>query len=806
MAPTFRYRYVDVGTVFTGDSRRRDVQSGQDSPSTLYRNELACDVGGTCWDANQPLAILDPRGAARKQFPSASAAVLHKAAQIRDKFTAEDVVWLVTNNQPEFDALSSLYLARYLIADPQAVAATLSYKLDSECCPDTTERRSFNWLEPDVSGFPAHYRWPLLLASYASRLEMRLAIPCPRARDLRSVLYAALKRGRDYLSETGGATDFFDEVRRCVEERQLNPAFDSVLEGSLQFAPELAMLDRESEAYERDLKHARKALVFLPEAEAPTPDFFEHPKKRAGTRELGGHGLRLADSFRIASDGIYLRNPECALFKEWARLDIENSVLGRGFEFAAIARSHQPTHAASNASQYEFSIDPQTANGRHLYTVWSRLQADEVEALRAKREQASIAAGALPAQNHAEAAHSVQTLISDAWIGGHNSSTTVESPRRGTLMGPPGVRSDLRDDPVAEAVRTELEAPIYAPTSPGAGPQIAIHDLAASPDWSDEQTRHSDLNAPLKIPPPEPTHYRFAGIALRSDVPLAESGAVGVRLAEQIAETLWRALHPETAGAIPQDLESRLIVAAEVVGVWSDRGIAVAQKAHAMQTAEVGNRELLDFTALVALMRDIGAFAAECKVQPVSGTPPRDSDRSRKPGGREVELLAAEGEELARRALELQHTLALPGRQLLRCFSQAIDLESIISRLRDLNQAFAEQSRRDEAEADRHRREKRDMEMARQRQNFRWAELLVIGFVALEAIGIVVRNVNLGPGGQEVLLWLGGPLVLLCAAWLLEPWRLKPSSGAKPKQLGWILVPALLVWVAEWILQAFGSR
>ena len=51
-----------------------------------------------------------------------------------------------------------------------------------------------------------------------------------------------------------------------------------------------------------------------------------------------------------------------------------------------------------------------------------------------------------------------RTLLSDPWVGGQNQfGTTVAAPHRGTLIGPAGVRSDLRDDPRSEAVRTELK-------------------------------------------------------------------------------------------------------------------------------------------------------------------------------------------------------------------------------------------------------------------------------------------------------------------------------------------------------------
>src|SRR5579863_1691674 len=173
MARIFKYRYVDVGTIFTGDSRLRDAGCGTESPSTLFANELACDVGGSSFGPNQPLAIIDHHLTSAKQFPSASAAVLHKSTLLRDRFSqADHVVWLVTNNEPEFDAFCSLYLARWIIEDPAADIDWRSYGLDPEGWTEAPGIGKFDWFQPDFTCIPREHRWPLLLASYASMLDM----------------------------------------------------------------------------------------------------------------------------------------------------------------------------------------------------------------------------------------------------------------------------------------------------------------------------------------------------------------------------------------------------------------------------------------------------------------------------------------------------------------------------------------------------------------------------------------------------------------------------------------------------------
>ena len=803
MAPTFRYRYVDVGTVFTGNSRPRAAQNSTDSPSTLFRNELACDVGGTCWGPNEPLAILDDHLSAEPVFPSACAAVLHKAALIRERFSViEDVVWLVAHREPDFDAFCSMYLARWII---EGGASDIDWQicgLHPEGWHDPPGDREIDWLNPDLSGFPVQHCWAVLLASYASKLEMRRRIHCPRQRELRSILYAAQKRGRDYLNETSGATEFFDQVKTVLQEKRLNPAFDSVLEGSAEFACELAMLDREVESYARDLRRARKALVYLPEAEAPSTDFFEQPKKVTSPQEASAENLLLAESFRIATDGIYLRDPECALFKEWAQVDLDHSTLGAGFEFTAMAHSRSRPNADVNSTQYVFAIDPERANGRHLYTVWSRLQTEEMTALRNRQPQPVMES--VSRHTAATGARALDALLSDPWSGGlSRSSALVGTPRGGTLIGPPGARSDLRDDPVVEAVRTELESPIYAAASLVTGPQVAVYDLAASRDRRDARPRWFDLNAPLGMPPPGQDQFRFAAVRLRPDVAIAEGGAAGRRITEQIAETLWQILYPERPGEIPEDFEGHLVVNADSVGIWSERGIAIAQKHKLASDAgpDGEDHELRDFSALMSLAADINGLTAtwmpsRAQTETRSGADGRASTFG------SVRAAVAEGEELARLALALQSTLALPGRDLLRQFCSVINFEQLVARLREFNQSVGEHLRLEVAAEEGRRQEKKGEEIARVRRKTRWLELLVIGFVALEITGLALRNLDLSRGGREALTIFGSPLVLACAALLLQPWARKRSAGTEqPGWFKWIMIAALLVWLAAWLLQ-----
>jgi hypothetical protein len=806
MARTFRYRFVDFETSFAGDLRTRSPQSGDEMPGTLFANELATDVGGTCWGVNEPLPIVDHHFHRDAQFPSASAAVLHKASQIRQRFADQDLIWLVTHKEPDFDAFCSMYLARWIIEDANAAVDWRRYGLQPDGWLALPERK-IDWFNLDFVTVPAEHRWALLLASYASILESRRRISCPPQRALRSVVYAALKRGRDYLSEASGAAEFFDEVKAVLLRRQLNPIFDSVLENSSLFAPELAMLDREAQAYQRDLRRARRSTVYLPESEAPSPDFFKshqdfryQEQRRAS--DLDAEHLLLADTFRIPTDGIYLRDPECLLFKEWARVDLENSSLGAGFEFTAVASSSGRPDAPSNKTDYQFSIDPERAKGRHLYTVWSRLQTQEVEALRA-HEQDVVAVGVPSRQGSAHGTATLGGLLADPWVGGQSQfGTTVGTPQRGTLIGPAGVRSDLRDDRVAEAVRTELEGSIYSAVSLVIGPQVAVFDFAGSREGVDVAPQPYDLNSPLEIPAPPESYFRFASVRLRSDVPIAAPN-----LATQIAETLWQVLYPEVPGATPLDFaELHVVVSASGVGVWGDRGIAIAYKQDLAAGVSGPDRQAsnlrADFAEIVSLARDVDRLTA--RWMRISNETSRGESATASASTTDTEGLksiVATAEELGRRSAQIKHALTLPDHDLFRRFYDAIGIDQLLPALRELNRSASERLRQYELAVQAKRMESRDDAVARVQSKLEWLEVFVVGFLAVGIIDVITRHISLSNQVEDALVLLGGPLFIGFTAWLLKPWRRKKTTQPERKidRPAWILIAVALACVIAWI-------
>src|SRR5690242_6386674 len=95
---------------------------GVDRPLDPVCQRVVTDVGGTCCSGSEPLAVIDHHFSRQGQFPSASAAVLHKAKLIRDRFAGQEgIFWLVTHRLPDFDAFCSMYLARWILSDANAI-------------------------------------------------------------------------------------------------------------------------------------------------------------------------------------------------------------------------------------------------------------------------------------------------------------------------------------------------------------------------------------------------------------------------------------------------------------------------------------------------------------------------------------------------------------------------------------------------------------------------------------------------------------------------------------------------------------
>lgn len=669
----FNHRYVGFGTAFASapGSRQTTAHTPEDE-ARLYENELVVDVGGVCWGyAGETLAVLDHHfhRLEGNQFPSAAAAVLHNAQRLFDRFTdATAPLWLVTHREPDFDALCALFLARRILEGKLPAGGWEDCGLRPDGWGRT--RSEIDWRKPRLPADPDR-RAALLLAAFASAVDNGWRIVCPRERALHSVLYTGLYvTERPWLGD--GAQEFFTAITQALQGG-LNPLLDSVLEGHPAFARELRLLDREKDAYARDLLRARKTVVHLATCERPFQDCFHKVKQEP----LLDRDLKLLPPHRpdpaqprAQADGLFLRDPESLLFKEWARQDLENSPLGRGFLFTAVAWSGQRPGSPLNQTDYYFALDPEKAGHRHLYDVWATLQQAEIQALhqerwaevRRKLEDAEIQASHTHQRTTCRPgfegrAAALACLFHDPWFDGANyQGTLVVTPNAGTLIGPAGTRGDLTDDPVAELVRRRLEFSFF--TSP-----VAIHDFASSAP----RKEHAPLTVHLEqmqsgqapLPPACAGCYRFGAVEIAPDANLDHGP-----LPEQIGRLLWRLLNPDDRDGVPTDfLERHLIVHPQWVGVWSRRGLVLAHKPSARQTADQF-RSLL--SRLAALAAAVEALVAEAP----------------KPDGHAPNRRKAE--DLIRDVARLKHQLALPESRLPARFFDATGMDRVLELLRDI--------------------------------------------------------------------------------------------------------------------------
>lgn len=749
----YRYRYVPYGTSFTALAGARPED--ESNPARLYENELAFDVGGVCWGyAGETRRVLDHHFSRKSgQFPAAATAVLHAAEQIAGSASASfETLWLVTHRDPDFDAFCSMFLARQLVSGTIPTTGWEAYGLHPDGWLDLPGGRPrMDWFAPRVAGAPIERQWPLLLASFAAHVDSGRRVKCPRNRTLHSVLYMAIKRGRAYQHPASGATEFFNEVvsrmvgpavEGVADGIRLNPLFDSVLEESAGFAPELSLLDREAEAYRRDLSRARKTSVFLPQADGPFSSWFERATSEPlldPSGELQRSQATAGCARRLAADGVFVRDPECILFKEWAREDRENSPLGQGFTFTAIAYSQRRPEAPVNSSEYFLALDPERSDGRHLYPVWAQLQAAEVQAVGAQPERLSglTFGGSCRPGFEARAGASRLGLFDDPWFDGHNyECTIVVSANRGTLIGPPGHAGDLSDDPVAQIVRRELEGSVFT------GP-FEVTEFPLQTAGESLQQLSIPIDRLESAPPPEAGTMRLVLGTLQGSVDLL-AGSV----AEQIGGTLWSFLHPEDAGRTPVErLREHLIADRDAVRIWSRRGLAVATTARSAGQAE---RLQADFHRLYRLLRDFQNFLDTWQQQ------------------ESPEEAATECERLTRELTEVKRSLTLTSGEVLQRFLESSGLEEMLESVRDLTTAtFGRlQGRRVQSNV---------QAIARMQQVFELIEYFIVGVYCVEVWHYVSEPWHLGTLGR-----LLGTLASLAAGVGIADWINRRILGYSP--------------------------
>lgn len=704
----FRYRFVPFGTDFENAPGARTTGSGP--AHLLYENEIATDVGRSFWgDPGSTDRVIDHHFEKPDQFPSASSAVLHSAQHIHNYVQNQpcepNTFWLVTHRAPDFDALCALYLVRWILLHPdQNPDWTASGASPSSWSKPANAGFRINWKglecwrhDDEWRSYPER-RWQALLASFASHIDNGWRFACPRHLSLHAFFCAAIERGRLFEREQDGGFSFFESARSLVAAG-LDPLTDVVLSRDPEYHLEYEMLLREPDSYRRDLARARRSIVTLPCWDANFHSFRKSCAARVLEPAGSSRGLPAFPLERTrAVDAIYLRDPESILFKEWARRDIENSSLGQGFTFSAIAYSNDRPEGQVNSSDYFFSIDQERADGAHLYPVWETLQRAELDAwLRpeyaeerdqlASRDSAALlrhqAAGAAAGsildpltgaplrdticrKGFESRAGLFRHLMGDPWFDGENFEyTIVPTPNGGTRIAPPGERADLMDDPVVLLVRHLIElppvvgqvfieeVPLFVNTLhlPGPGNSISKEGL---PDL---------LASPLR---PSLDTLRFASMELGDS-----SSLVKGMVPRQLGLLMWNVLHGN-AEELPEDFDGHhLIRERHLLMVWSRRGLFVAFHS---QAREVRDRLHEKLVALAQLYSE---------VRPVLNNAREAADRDASPN--QKDLTEASG--LLLRLLELRQDLAYTEFEALRRMCNELRLESALTTLHSLQDA-----------------------------------------------------------------------------------------------------------------------
>jgi len=743
----FRYRYVGYGTRFSPEKGPRP--EGESDPSKLYENELAVDIGGVCWGVDgveQP--VLDHHFYREAgQYPSAAAAVLHNAFRVKRLGALDGDIWLVAHRDPDFDAFCAMFLARCILEKviPSEGWDALGLRTDGWYQGE----EEINWFNPDVEHCPDERRWPVLLASYAACVDNCRRLECRKERALHSVLYAAIRNGRDYRSETSGALEFFQEVADRLKAGGVNPLADSVLESSSRFSPELKSLDREVEVYKNDIRRARRATVILLEATVPFKEWFPFVLNAPLLKKDGSiNTIHLQPPHcqrRSPADGIYIRDPRCLLFKEWARSDTDNSPLGEGFLFTAIAYSKGRSDSPLNQTDYYFSLDPERAGSRNLYNVWARLQAEEV--LSEVISLNSSPQEGEPRRGFAARAEGHEGYFVDPWFDGSNyACTLVATPNRGTRIEKAGQAPDLNDDSIAKIVREELETPII---------DVTVLDLTASieppegmPQTTQDPLPYSLVDALQKNSSPLERCYRYCWVTLANSVDTLRD-----KTAQPIGYQLWTLLEGKNGPGVPPEFDNRhLVVDAAGVGVWSRHGIVVALKKSDSATKRFKVIQD-DFRELTAIARDTEELLNRPAI-----------DRADQEWAKRNEERVDQGERLMRRIVKLRFGLVLPERRVLQQFFEAIQLDEVVEMLRDVNSVDVERAQTARMGENTEKIQEHIEAVAEVQSAFHWIEIFLISVYAVELFNILGENFEFKKifiGCSLVLAGVGAAMFML---------------------------------------------
>jgi hypothetical protein len=692
-------RFVPFGTSFTSQESEDRVDAAQFPDCSLCRNEIVVDIGATCWGwvrekggAPETMRVIDHHFEREAQFPSASAAVIDLEEMIStwaaNLPAGTEQICVVTHQQPDFDALCAITLVEDIVS--RGVSGVKPWPGD--------------WFGPKLHLLPPEFRWRYQVAAVASVADQCKCSAVPRHRTLPAILYACMARGAA-AEEEEFRRKFFAAVRREIESGR-NALTDSVLEHAAEFQAELELLDGQEPAYARDIRRARRSVVNIPLTpayEAAYAELCKQPLLNAagGLNEV--HSMSGGPTVPV--DGVFIRDPECTLFKQFARQDGENSPAGRGFIFTAVVYSQVKNHPV-NTGDYFFALNPEAIPGAHLYPIWARLQEAEV--------RARVAAG----QPEAAPRKLYEGRAGAPW-GGHFQhpwfdgdsyrGTIVVTPGPGTWIAPGGTAADLSDDPVVRIVTDCFDQGLWT------GEQM-LEDFGADAKAAAPGKQTAGVLAAPR--PLVDVTFRAVSMELRGGTKLYEAN-----LGFDVARRLWRTLAPGSKG-VPLDFDGHHVVfLGSAVGCWNRHGLAVAFLANP-DGRHVRDTLCSAIMSMAALARQISIITAEDEA---------------KTG---IEALGG----LLRQTAQLKWQVSQPEAKLAQRFFDSIGFERVTGLVYDLYDAEA--SRRSLGE------------IAELQRSAGLLEVMVIGVYALEAAHLFTTRADETHPVLTMVYLIAAPLVI----------------------------------------------
>ena len=667
-------RFVNYGVNFS--AKGTGAASSGKAVSELGDMEVALDVGGICGRLGPAGPWVLDHHFVPEPCPSAVAVVLTNVRELRDHYR-DGATCVVTHQEPDFDALLSAWLFAQ-ITNPEGKLAREDFS--------SIDLEKTDWLDSRVSwgenvGDPAQAA--LLLAKYAARVDSaRLgAVRCPRDQALHSVFLAARYR-RGY--EKDGLSWFFEEAWKAMVKEGRNPFLDPLFDRGGPLDLELRLLEFQSSAYDADIRRARKSIVTVPVVDNYN-EFFEGAKRVPVADDLARDMAAHNSNKHATVDAAWIRDPSCFLVKEWARLDTANSTFGRGFDFLAVAYSGG--RPGKNTTDYFFSLDPERANGKHLYSVWLALQDCQMEAFKeghlALKEDAAVRPGFEARASGHEAA-----FVDPWWDGSNTKGTLVATPNKGSF-GSSGALGDLTDDPVAEVVRKELEFAEFG--------DAEVHDFAFKKGVGESGVNVEKKTVPIvpgKIPAPKPDTFRFARIPLllgnesRDDESGDDDTFKGREL--QLAELAGDLLGSRST---PEFLLSK--INGEALISWTRHGIVVFERAAATETKKSADlrgavkKMSVIMVQLQALSDSLHGEkkGSEKKKEPSKNEDSAGANNSKNDEGSDrIANAQPYRQQLLRDILALKLDAAKPGGEVIQKFLAATGFESVMHTLDTLNE------------------------------------------------------------------------------------------------------------------------